>query len=1490
MYKCLCCFICFLLSSAALKAQLTVGFTTDKAAGCSPLTVTFTNTTKGADARAVYTWNFGNGNSLTTSDARTPVAAIYYTPKTYKVTLTVRDGGRTIVTTGKVTLYENPTVRFSLTPPSGCAPLIATLTSSSLAGSGTLAQYFWDFGDGKTLQSVLASARDTFTLAGAYSPSLTVTNSHGCSSTLSLPNALTVFSAPVAAFRAASTRLCQVSDTARFVNTSTGAVGYQWTFGDGSGSTVPNPLHRYAAPGNYTVTLIAINGGGCADTVVQQNYIHVAQFSPAFSISSGSLCTGAAVQFINTGTPPPAGSGLWSFGDGASASGSTVRHVYTAPGTYTVSLRDTLGGCAAGNSQSVTINPGPVLGGFVVSQNAVCQAPVLVHFTDTSQGGVRWLWNFTGLAGDTSTRQDPAFEYPVSQVYQATLTVANAYGCSTTVRQAVYPGGKAAGIQVQQSLTPSDSVCANVTAACSAVTSDSIAQYRWTFGDGATATTARPSHTYSTPGTYTILLAYVTVHGCTGTAGPDTVRVYPRPVAAFWAQDTSRCGSGDDELFHNLSDSAGVFTWVFGDGSTTASADSTVAHRYPRAGTDTVLLIASSPGCAPDTAVQVVNVTGTQAPRGSVRYTCAGNRDTVTMTDPVTGGGDYVWTWGDGTVDTSSVYIPERTHVYARGGAYQATITATFGACTQTTPPIPVYVLSRQHPLLASPDTALCGSSPLDVTLTRLDTNYLGLDTARGGYGYALYQWQYAGGDSAASTAATGRIKTSYAGVVNNLQAGHDSLRVLLTSVGYGCADTSNYIRVRISGPRAAFSINTTDACSHGPVVFTDASTGTGGVSLVQWTWQFGDSARDVRSTGDTVMHVYKRPGTFVPTLTVKDADGCTQTVTAANPDSLVVPAPIADFYWSPRNIVPGVPVTFYNTSQAVAGTTYAWTFFSDGFTSTAPDSLRHTYGDITRDTVRLVAKPPAGQPCADTSIQVVAVTGVSAAFSDSTAYLSFNGCPPMVAYFTDTTTNAVRIRWDFGDGATAGNNPNPSHTYYAPGVYMVVLTAYGAGGDSSQVRDSILVNGPRATPHSSLTAACSPAVDTLSARAYGVTTYTWDFGDGIVSVTQDSVAVHRYAVAGIYAPALLVSDAGGCQAVFHLNAPVVVDTLYLQPLVSMTKCDTGTIAFTPVISSLVADSLGETLQYQWDFGTGRAGDTAATQNASYDFSREGAYPVGLRVLSPAGCSAVSTDTIRVAAPLALIYPPHTDICTGGSAPLQIEGQAINAYEWLPDSTLTVLGRTTALATPAVTTTYENVVTGLYHCYTDTVQMEVTVHPLPTVKIANPPPASPGTAVTLEATTSPDVVTEFWSPATGLSCTGCAAPVSTPLYQTTYVDSVVTAYGCAATGTVTVTLACAAGSVRIPNGFTPNGDGHNDRFMPVGRGVKVVRHFQVYSRWGDLVYSAEDLPIGEQQTGIGWDGTSRGREMPPGTYVYVMEFECQTGETFTEKGTVELIR
>ncbi len=95
--------------------------------------------------------------------------------------------------------------------------------------------------------------------------------------------------------------------------------------------------------------------------------------------------------------------------------------------------------------------------------------------------------------------------------------------------------------------------------------------------------------------------------------------------------------------------------------------------------------------------------------------------------------------------------------------------------------------------------------------------------------------------------------------------------------------------------------------------------------------------------------------------------------------------------------------------------------------------------------------------------------------------------------------------------------------------------------------------------------------------------------------------------------------------------------------------------------------------------------------------------------------------------------------------------------------------------------------------------------------------------------------------------------------------------------------------IYIPNVFMPDDNGKNDVFTIYGgRGIRQIRHFNVYDRWGEQVWSAQNFQPNDDH--YGWDGTLKGTQMSPGVFVYVVEVELLNGETILLKGDVTLTK
>ncbi|MBI1223908.1 MAG: T9SS type B sorting domain-containing protein [Bacteroidetes bacterium] len=139
-------------------------------------------------------------------------------------------------------------------------------------------------------------------------------------------------------------------------------------------------------------------------------------------------------------------------------------------------------------------------------------------------------------------------------------------------------------------------------------------------------------------------------------------------------------------------------------------------------------------------------------------------------------------------------------------------------------------------------------------------------------------------------------------------------------------------------------------------------------------------------------------------------------------------------------------------------------------------------------------------------------------------------------------------------------------------------------------------------------------------------------------------------------------------------------------------------------------------------------------------------------------------------------------------------------------------------------------------------------------------------------------------------CTGTLtsnAVWSTPDYANDYFILAVDSLGCEAEDHLKV-FVTKNRSVVVPTGFSPNSSGFNDKLTVHGKKGTMVKLFQVFDRWGELLWQDIDVPIND--TTRGWDGTFKSKDMPPGVYVWYLEAEYEDGTTESYKGETTLIR
>lgn len=1332
MKRCLYALLCIcggMLLPFISMAQLTANFNSNVVTGCAPILVQFADQSAGSPTS--WNWNLGNGTISTLQNPSTT----YITPGTYTVTLTVSNAGgtNTKTVTNYITVVPSPVVNF-VASDSGfsCPPETVQFTSLSTPGSAGTSSYFWDFGDGFT--STLQNPTHTYTTNGVYSVTLSVTNSAGCSKTLTKTNYIQLISKPVANFTATNNNSCTLPSSVGFTNSSTGGATYHWNFGDGGTSTITSPTHIYSAAGSYTVTLITTNSAGCSDTMIKPAFVNIGSLTASFTKSASTTCTNNAISFTNTSIPGP-GNSTWNFGDGTSFTGVNASHAYSAAGTYTVRLIVNYNNCSDTATQIVTVTQGPSTN-FTASPTSSCSAPFTTQFSNTTTGATGYLWIFGD--GGTSTATSPSHTYSSLGVYTVKLVAYGANGCNDTFVRNNYINLSLPTVTVSKTQASS---CApsvvNFTANIPA--GYSISSYSWNFGDGNTSSSGPTvSHTYGA-GTYSVSLTVTTSTGCVITAPAVTVNVGTQPTASFTANPTSAC---PQQLitFTNTSTiplgATPVYTWSFGDGATSAVLNPT--HAYSAQGTYTATLTVNINGCI-STYSSTITIYPPKALFAPV-YNCA-NRLQVSFTNTSTGGNVWAWDFGDGT--TSTLQNPP-AHTYAAFGTYNVTLTVTnlpSGCISTKTVAVVVYDLIAQF---AADDSVVCKNQGVNFT-------------AQSSAHITDYIWDF--GDGATQTTATNT--TSHAYTANGTYT-----VTLVVKDARNCYDTlvkANYINV--NGPTANFSGAPTSGCAPLTVNFTDQSS-SGGTGIFSRIWRFGDGSLSSANVAN-LLHTYPA-GSYSATLVVTNGNGCVDSLVRTN--YIAATKPTASFTANTTTICPGQPITFTNSS-AGSNLSYTWNF-GDGGTSTATNPA-HTYSNTGTYTVSLIVVD--GTLCRDTLVKTayINVGGINLGF---TASDTFATCPPLTVNFTNTSANASNFTWSFGNG-NSSTLPSPSTIYTLPGTYSVKLKGQN-GTCMDSVSKTITILGPTGTFSYTPYNGCSPLTVNFTSTNQNTQVLIWDMNNGVTQSTTASSTSYTYTTPGIYVPILLLSDGVSCvvpiQGTDTIKVDKVIGDFFFSPGLI---CGSGTVQFTDTTLFHV----NPVATRSWTFGDG---GSSTVHNPSHAYSAPGTYTVRLIMVSSQGCSDTIQKSVTILPQPNVSAGSNVSICQGNSVPVQLQATGAASYVWSPAAGLSCITCPNPQTNPTSTVTYSVIGTAANGC-TDTAQVTVTVNPLPVIQTGPDPTICAGSSVQLGVS---GAATYSWSPSTGLSCNNCASPFASPTATTMYTVTGVSAAGCSSTAQITVNV------------------------------------------------------------------------------------------------------
>lgn len=654
------------------------GFTEDPPLGCSPLNVTFIDTSLDAVS---WSWDFGDGG---TSTNQNPTYQ-YQNNGLYTVQLAIIDDNGcpdTVVKTDAINLF-GPLAGFILDTNNGCAPLTVSFTDTSTS-SGPLIIYFWDFGDGNT--SAEKNPTHIYQDAEKYTVSLKVTDISSCESSVTFSNLISATN-PFVDFSIDDNLICQAT-AIQFTNLSAATVvSYLWDFGDGDTSHLQNPSHTFDFDTStfFDISLTVADTNGCFSN---QTYASMIEFRTPIALFDNDPKQGACPPLLVSFTDNSLNdivSWQWDFGDSTTSSQQTPQKVYTEPGLYDVKLVvGTVEGCTDTlTNYGVAEVLGPS-GTYNYNPDTGCIGQE-VMFTAQTTNTQNFTWDF-GDGNLSAGLEDSILRtYDRSGIFYPILILDDGKGCQFTL-------GPLDSIIIDT--VPVADFGMDNTFHCykgdveftdSTFSTVPIVSYLWDFGDGSTSRQQQPEYEYTDIGIYSVNLKVTNIFGCEDNIVKlSSIVISDGPKANFSPSTIEGCIplNIDFTNYSKKNDTVSImnYQWDFGNGSFDDQINA--SNLYSTAGVYTAqLFIIDSNGCE-DVITKTIEAYSLPQAAFSVGDTSHCQELTVSIQNTSIDGDYLLWNFGDGSQSVD--YSP--THSYKQSGSYTISLTtATVNGCLDST-------------------------------------------------------------------------------------------------------------------------------------------------------------------------------------------------------------------------------------------------------------------------------------------------------------------------------------------------------------------------------------------------------------------------------------------------------------------------------------------------------------------------------------------------------------------------------------------------------------------------------------------------------------------------------------------------------------------------------------------------------------------------------------------------------------------------------------
>lgn len=1461
-----------LIGSDKLDAQvLSISASVDQ--GCAPLLVQFSSTMPSLPAGS-YNWNLGNGNL---SSLPQPLAT-YTTPGSYSITLSVNDNGTIYSDTYTITVFANPSALFSAQGgiTSGCAPLQIAFQNSSTAGSAAISTWLWNYGDGVSETfSTTTNPNHNYLNPGNFTVTLKVTDANGCQNTLSVPNFIQSSGGPVPVWYANPNVFCITPATTTIVNNMGSGISFNWITSDGQSSTSPSPSFTFNVPNqSVTISLLATDIQGCTDS--SSTTVKIGNVLSDFDIPD-VICKGSS--FVPVNQTQIGNSFLWNFA-GTQSNLPAPSITITNPGWNTITLTSSLNGnCFDTYSDSIYVEYASA--SYQLSMPYICELPqnelyINNSYTNSLLGGLSYNWDieffgsFTISSPSVLYSNNPVLFNDYFHLFYDTLIVTSPSGCKDTATSqldiylpvvgfSTIPIGGCVPLDIFAINQSYFTVCPY----------DSLTNFSWSWGDGTGASSgySPPAHTYTDTGSYVLLLTATSAMGCVLQAQQliqvgDTINT---PDFIMLTPDTV-CGSETIQFINTsiIQTNDYSYSWIINGSLVGLQAN--LDYNPLNVGWQNVTLNVNNNMCIESKQVnQQVFVEGPITKIGSVQ-----NCDSSYYYGFFMMNGqeydDFMWNFGDNSFD--SVNAPETSHYYSQSGDPQVSIYSynyTTGCEYFDTISL---VVRKPVAVITSDTTSICTADTINFY------SGLSLDTSLFSFMFdeAFFLWNF--GDSTWFYYSNfGNTDSSLYYQTNDLNVsfawakpGTYVVQLIIADVN-NCYDTA-YQTITVYGPVPEFEIVFTDNCVPVSAAFVNQTVHN--LPILSWEWDLSNGVSS--SSYNPPPQVYSSTGIYEISLTASDSIGCSGTTI----HTLAATEPFPDFTMNTDEFCLGDTLWVENESTwLTAHPVFTWNFDSGssqiGF---EPYFVLNQPG-----TFNLVLSVNDGG-CLRSSSPTANEFQVQTAIFDIDTVISGQCFPVFVDFsFQPQVNYYTMLWWDFGDGGISGLQ-NPQYVYSSPATYQVSLNITTSFGCTGQSTTQVEVGGSSADFSISDQSIClGDSIYAQLANLSNVGEIIIDLGDGFTADT--SALWHTYSEPGINDTVFIFAtffDSNGFCPVTD-SAQLLIVNVRSDFLLGLGDIDSA--GCVPHAIEFENQSLNANT-YFWDFGNGQTSSLAEPQ---FLYTVPGEYLVSLSVGNAAyGCLNVSSvKKVRVFPPPQLSFPSETNLCIGDSISMLVNPEGVYQYAWSPAEFLSDSTAQNPIAFPIESTLLHLLVTDSNSCALDT-SVYIFVQSANTILFED-------TSIIVGSTVEFDLtgLTQIqinWNPISYLSNPNSLFPIFQPLEDMLYTAEIVGMAGEKICFTYLDSMfidVLFEFSVDLPNLFSPNGDSNNDVLFVRGWGIKELLEFSVYNRWGERIYSGNDIQEG-------WDGTYQGEQQPIETYFWYVRVKTYSDEELKRSGSTTLIR